>query len=166
MWHGSSVRFILRGRRTSWWGSRFTLLAPRIVNDVSYVMRIIDAIHFAWQAQHLVKLEGDSCCFAPCQWRFIRDTDQAWDSFCVAGAVLGEVRGLSCIPPSLSTQDRLENSLSIFTFGILNLTCYFPYDPRWVGRTFFCWRTIAPFFLAAFLFATELWLVKKHVACW
>ena len=44
------------------------------------------------------------------------------------------------------TQDRLESSLSIFIFGILNLTCYFPYDPRWVGQTFFCWRTIAPSF--------------------
>ena len=28
-----------------------TLPAPRIGNDVSYVMRIIDDIHFAWQAQ-------------------------------------------------------------------------------------------------------------------
>ena len=26
-------------------------LAPRIVNDVSYVMRINHEIHFAWQAQ-------------------------------------------------------------------------------------------------------------------
>ena len=38
-----------------------TLLAPLIGNDDSYVMRIIDAIFFAWQ---LVKLEGDSCCSA------------------------------------------------------------------------------------------------------
>ena len=30
-------------------------VAPRIVNDVSYVMRINHEIHFAWQAQHLVK---------------------------------------------------------------------------------------------------------------
>ena len=36
-----------------------TLVAPRIVNDVSYVRRIIDEIHFAWQAQYLVKLECD-----------------------------------------------------------------------------------------------------------
>ena len=50
----------------SWWGWRVTLLAPRIGNDVSYVMRINDAIHFAWQGQYLVKLEGDSCCF----WSF------------------------------------------------------------------------------------------------
>ena len=39
-----------------------TLVAPRIVNDVSYVMRINHEIHFAWQAQYLVKLEEDSCC--------------------------------------------------------------------------------------------------------
>ena len=29
-------------------------VAPRIVNDVSYVMRINHEIHFAWQAQYLV----------------------------------------------------------------------------------------------------------------
>ena len=44
-----------------------TLLAPRIGNDVSYVMRIIDDIHFAWQVQYLVKLDGDSCCAAHCK---------------------------------------------------------------------------------------------------
>ena len=33
--------------------------APRIVNDVSYVTRINHEIHFAWQAQYLVKLECD-----------------------------------------------------------------------------------------------------------
>ena len=41
-----------------------TLLAPRIVNEVSYVMRITDDVHFAWQAQYLVKLDGASCCSA------------------------------------------------------------------------------------------------------
>ena len=34
-----------------------TLLAPRIVNDVSCVMRINHEIDFAWQVQYLVKLE-------------------------------------------------------------------------------------------------------------
>ena len=33
-------------------------VAPRIVNDVSYVMDIMHEMHFAWQAQHLVRLEG------------------------------------------------------------------------------------------------------------
>ena len=35
------------------------LLAPRIGNDVSYVTRINHEMHFAWQAQYLVKLECD-----------------------------------------------------------------------------------------------------------
>ena len=36
-----------------------TLLAPRIGNDVAYVMRIVDDIDFVWQAQYLVRLAGD-----------------------------------------------------------------------------------------------------------
>ena len=42
-------------------------VAPRIVNDVSYVMRINHDTPFAWQAQYLVKLEGDSCRSAQCK---------------------------------------------------------------------------------------------------
>ena len=38
------------------------LVAPRIVNDVSYVTRIKDETLFTWQAQYLVRLEGDACC--------------------------------------------------------------------------------------------------------
>ena len=43
------------------------LVALRIGNDVSYVTRINDEIHFAWQAQYLVKLEGDKSCSAHCK---------------------------------------------------------------------------------------------------
>ena len=39
-------------------------VAPRIVNDILYVTRINHESHFAWQAQHLVTLEGKSCCSA------------------------------------------------------------------------------------------------------
>ena len=42
-------------------------VATRIGNDVSYVTRIDDASHFAWQAQYLVRLEGDACCYAHCK---------------------------------------------------------------------------------------------------
>ena len=42
-------------------------VAPRIVNDVSYVMDIMHEMHFAWKAQHLVRLEGDACCSAHCK---------------------------------------------------------------------------------------------------
>ena len=42
-------------------------VALRIVNDVSYAMRINHEIHFAWQAQYLVRLEGVGCCSAHCK---------------------------------------------------------------------------------------------------
>ena len=41
-------------------------VAPHIVNDVSFVMLINHEIHFAWQAQYLVRLEGVYCCSAHC----------------------------------------------------------------------------------------------------
>ena len=37
-------------------------VAPRIVNDFSYLMRMTDRSHSSWQAQYLVRLEGDACC--------------------------------------------------------------------------------------------------------
>ena len=43
------------------------LVAPRIVNDVPYVTKINHESHFAWQAQYLVRLEGDACCSAHCK---------------------------------------------------------------------------------------------------
>ena len=33
-----------------------TLVAPRIVNDVSYVMRINHEIYFAWQAHYFAQI--------------------------------------------------------------------------------------------------------------
>ena len=42
-------------------------VAPRIVNDVSYVTGINHACHFAWQAQYLVRLDGERCCSAHCK---------------------------------------------------------------------------------------------------
>ena len=53
------MRFILRGRRSIWCSWRVTLVALRIGNDVSYVSRINHELHFAWQAQYLVKLDCD-----------------------------------------------------------------------------------------------------------
>ena len=82
-----------RGRRSIWWGWRVTLLAPRIGNDVSYGTQIIDDVHFAWQAQYLLMLEGDFTCSTHWKWRFICRADLSSNSFCVAGAVFGEVGG-------------------------------------------------------------------------
>ena len=44
-----------------------TLLAPRIVIDVSCVTRSSHEIPFAWQAQYLVNLSCDVCCSAHCK---------------------------------------------------------------------------------------------------
>ena len=38
-----------------------TLVASRIVNDFSYVMRINHDIHFEWQAPYLLRCVGDAC---------------------------------------------------------------------------------------------------------
>ena len=40
-----------------------------------------------------VKFEDDSCCSAYWKWPVICDADQSWHSFCMAGAVFGEVGG-------------------------------------------------------------------------
>ena len=42
----SITRFILRGRGSIWWSWMVPLVAPRIVNEVSYVTRINHDIHF------------------------------------------------------------------------------------------------------------------------
>ena len=44
-----------------------TLVAPRLVNDVSYVRRIKHGSNFAWQGQYFVRLDGDTCCSAQCK---------------------------------------------------------------------------------------------------
>ena len=44
-----------------------TPVAPRIVNSVSYVTRINDESHFAWQALYSVMLEDEICCSAHCK---------------------------------------------------------------------------------------------------
>ena len=72
-----------------------------ILGSVRIVFLLAEAIHgvsaeslnlqISWQAQYLVRLEADCACSAHCKWRFICDVDQSWDSFCVAGAVFGEV---------------------------------------------------------------------------
>ena len=67
---------------------------PRIVFLLAEALQGVSA-HFkiSWQAQYLVRLEGDFTCSAHWKWRFICHADHRWRSFCVAGAVFGEVGG-------------------------------------------------------------------------
>ena len=54
-----------------------TLVVPRIVNDVSYVRRINDEIHFAWQVQYLVSWKDDFTGSANCKRRFMCEADRS-----------------------------------------------------------------------------------------
>ena len=65
------MRIIFRGRRSSWRGWTMRPVAPRIVNDVSYVARIYHENHFSWQAQYLLSLGNDTCCSAHCKLHFM-----------------------------------------------------------------------------------------------
>ena len=44
-----------------------THVAPRIVNNVSFVTRIDHESHFSWQAQYLVSLDNDTRYSARCK---------------------------------------------------------------------------------------------------
>ena len=50
-----------------------TPVAPRIVNDVSYVTRINHHSHFAWQVQYLVRM-------TPVTPRLVNDVSYATDN--------------------------------------------------------------------------------------
>ena len=52
-----------------------TPVAPRIVNEVSHVMRTQYVSLSAWQAQYLVRFDGDTCCSAHCKCGFICNDD-------------------------------------------------------------------------------------------
>ena len=64
-------------------------VAPRIVNNVSYVTRINHESHFSWQAQDLMMLQGNLCC-----------SGDVGVSLFVAGAafraMLGDSRSAKC----------------------------------------------------------------------
>ena len=70
---------------------------PRIVCLLAEALQGVSAeilsLKISWQAKYLVRLEGDLACSAYWKWRFICDADHWCDSFCVAGAVFGEVGG-------------------------------------------------------------------------
>ena len=58
---------ILRHRGSIFCHQKMTPVAPCNVNDIAYVTRINDESHFSWQAQYLVRLQGDICCSAQCK---------------------------------------------------------------------------------------------------
>ena len=55
----------------------------------------------SWQAQCLVRLDGDFTASTHWKWGCICEADHWWLAFCVAGAVFGEVAGCLCLLPAL-----------------------------------------------------------------
>ena len=49
------------------WQAQYLVTLVDIVNDVSYVTDINHESHFTWQVQYLVTLEDESCCSAHCK---------------------------------------------------------------------------------------------------
>ena len=68
---------------------------PRIVFLLVEALQGVAAeilrFQISWQAQYLVRLEGDLTWSTHWKWGFICDADHCWHSFCVAGAVFGHV---------------------------------------------------------------------------
>ena len=76
-----------------WFGSH-SWSVPALEMTIHLFLDILFEIlpyHFSWQAQHLARLESDTCCSPHCKRRFICNDDEACKSFCVAGAVFGQV---------------------------------------------------------------------------
>ena len=97
--------------------------------------------NFACQAQYLVRLQGDACRSAHCKWRFICGADQSWHSFCVAGAVFGEVGGWCVSYASRINHDihfawqvqRLVKFLCHFSWQVqhlVKLMCHFSWQAQ------------------------------------
>ena len=76
---------------------RIILGYRRIVFPLAEALQGVSAeilsFKISWQAQYLVRLEGDFTCSTHWKWRFICDAEQGCDSFCVAGAVFAEFEG-------------------------------------------------------------------------
>ena len=86
-----------------------------IGGSIQGVSAEILSFKISWQAQYLVRLEGDFTCSTHWKWRFICDADHWWHSFCVAGAVFGEVPGWFCLLRALEMMIHMWRR-SLMTF--------------------------------------------------
>ena len=92
------VRIMLGYRRiSSDYGRIVFLLAEALQGFSAQIL----TFKISWQAQYLVRLEGDLTGSAHWKWRFICDADHWWHWFCVAGALFGEVGGSFCVAGAL-----------------------------------------------------------------
>ena len=83
-----------------------------IGGSIQGVSAEILSFKISWQAQCLVRLEGDLIGSAHWKWRFICDADHRGHSFCVAGAVFGDVGGWLYLLHALEMTSHLTSQIS------------------------------------------------------
>ena len=76
-----------------WLSSDYLRIVFILAEALQGVSDEILSFKISWQAQYLVRLEGRFTCSTHWKWGFICDADHWWHSFCVAGAIFGEVGG-------------------------------------------------------------------------
>ena len=81
--------------KISWQAQYLVRLEGDLTGSAHWKWRFIcdDDVDFVWQVQYLVRLGGDFTGSTHWKWGFICDANHSWHSFCVAGAVFGEVGG-------------------------------------------------------------------------
>ena len=90
-------------------GAVFGVVAPHIVNDILYLMRINHEINFAWQAQYLAKLEGYF------SWQ-ARHFVKFWEIAGVQNVVFFHTKCISKMQRVRSPKRRVRND--DFIFGV------------------------------------------------
>ena len=86
-----------------------------IGGSIQGVSAEILSFKISWQAQCLVRLDGDFTASTHWKWGCICDADHWWLAFCVAGAVFGEVAGCLCLLRALEMTFHMWHR-SLMTF--------------------------------------------------
>ena len=111
-WNAKSYIF---NTKCSWWARKVASVARRVAGSRFHARIILGPFPhckwrcncfrkfseilespFSWQAQYFVMLGGHICCSAQCKWCVMRDEDQSWESFFVAGAIFVMLEGNLC----------------------------------------------------------------------
>ena len=97
-----------------------------IGGSIQGVSAEILSFKISWQAQCLVRLDGDFTASTHWKWGCICDADHWWLAFCVAGAVFGEVAGCLCLLRAL------EMTLHMWRRSLM--TCIFAWQAQYLVR--------------------------------
>ena len=95
-------------------------------------------VRISWQAQYLVKFEGDSCCSTQCKWRFIceeffrgrRSIWWSWRMTPVARRVVNEVSYVTRINHECHFSWQARHFVKFWEIAGARICCIFRYTMR------------------------------------